>query len=336
VEASIIIPAHNAEVTLGECIEACLAQERSGFEVIVVDDGSTDATPRIAQEYAVHYIRQDQSGPAAARNRGAQAARGAYLVYTDSDCAPESGWLARLLERFDEGTVAVGGTYTNAEAGNLLADFVHEEIVMRHATFNDEVDFLGSFNVAYRKDAFEAAGGFDESFKAASGEDNDLSYRLTEYGKLRFAPEARVAHHHPTRVLPYLRTQYRHGYWRVKLYTKHPDRTSGDRYARRFDLLAPHYAFFLTACCVLQLVTAPAAIAIGQAASALFLLASCAVLAIPYLAQRFIFACRVAKRARRPALLPFGMILLYVRDMARFLGVLEGLWQFRIREKSTS
>lgn len=335
--ASIIIPAHNAEATLAECLKACLNQDHPALEVIVVDDGSTDATPRIAQEYPVHYIRQELSGPAAARNRGAQEAQGRFLVYTDADCVPARDWLGRLLDGFDEDTVAVGGTYTNAERGNLLADFVHEEIVMRHATFKDEVDFLGSFNVAYRQEAFASAGGFDESFKAASGEDNDLSYRLQALGKLRFAPDARVAHHHPTRVGPYLRTQRRHGFWRVKLYFKHPRRTfSGDRYARLFDLLAPQYAFCLTALGVALVLIIVAAIGIGKVVSTLLFLAIFAVLAFPYLAHRVVFAGRVAVRARRPVLLPFGAVLLYARDVARFLGMLHGLWQFRIRERLTT
>jgi GT2 family glycosyltransferase len=155
--------------------------------------GELDATPRIAQDYPVHYIRQEQSVPAAARNHGAREANGPYLVYADSDCVPEPDRPERLLTRFDEEAVAVGGTYTNAEARNLLADLVHEEIVRGCATFGDEVDSPGSFHVACRRVAFEAAGGFDESFKAASNELNGLSCRLAEHGTLRFAPEARIA-----------------------------------------------------------------------------------------------------------------------------------------------
>jgi glycosyltransferase involved in cell wall biosynthesis len=331
--ASIIIPANNAEATLEECLQACLAQDFPEFEVIVVDDGSTDATPRIAREYTVHYIRQEQSGPAAARNRGAQAAKSEFLVYTDADCVPETDWLARLFERFDENTVAVGGTYTNAEAGNLLADFVHEEIMMRHATFKDEVDFLGSFNVAYRKKAFEGVGGFDESFKAASGEDNDLSYRLAEYGKLRFAPEARVAHHHPTRIFPYLRTQRRHGYWRAKLYVKHRDRTLGDKYAGKIDLFAPPYALMLTALCVVATLFAAAALVREDGTGARCFAAMFVIPAIPYLLQRLVVACRLAYRVGRPVILPFGMVLLYLRDVARSFGLMQGGWHFYFRER---
>src|SRR5690606_1272973 len=99
---------------------------------------------------------------------------------------------------------------------------------------------LGSYNVAYRKAAFDAAGGFDESFTQASGEDNDLAYRILDTGaKLIHVPAARVAHYHPTDRAAYMRTQARHGFWRVKLYKKHPRRSGGDNYAGRLDLYAP-------------------------------------------------------------------------------------------------
>ena len=122
---SIIIPAHNAAETLAECIEACRQQTYRPLELIVVDDGSTDDTPRIAWVHPVHYIRQDQRGPAAARNRGAREARGAILAFTDSDCVPAEDWAARLVDGFDEDTVAVGGTYGIANPDSKLARMIH-------------------------------------------------------------------------------------------------------------------------------------------------------------------------------------------------------------------
>ncbi|MBI2467114.1 MAG: glycosyltransferase family 2 protein [Candidatus Rokubacteria bacterium] len=89
--ASVVIPAYDAEATLPACLAALarqsLAPER--FEVIVVDDGSTDATAQVAERAGVRVVRLPaNAGPAAARNRGAQAARGEVLVFTDADCEP--------------------------------------------------------------------------------------------------------------------------------------------------------------------------------------------------------------------------------------------------------
>ena len=97
---SIIIPAYNSEKTLAICLAACLNQSGPDTEVIVVDDGSTDGTARIAQTFPVHYIHQENCGPAAARNRGAQAASGGVIAFTDADCVPERVWIdgARMYD----------------------------------------------------------------------------------------------------------------------------------------------------------------------------------------------------------------------------------------------
>lgn len=242
---SIIVPAYNAEKTLAQCLEACQRQTYPDVEIIVVDDGSTDNTPSIAQSFGIHCFRQENQGPAAARNRGAGEACGDILAFTDADCVPAVDWVERLVEGFGEGIVAVGGTYGIVNSGSLLARMIHEEIQIRHEKFGEEVDFVGSFNMAVLAASFRNVGGFDSRFPAASAEDNDLSYRLQDVGgNLCFQRNAVVAHHHPARLWGYLRTQARHGYWRMKLYAKHPNRArKGDRYAGCFDLMAPPMAF---------------------------------------------------------------------------------------------
>ncbi len=325
---SIIIPAYNAEATLGVCLEACLAQTYPDVEVIVVDDGSTDATPRIAQGFPVHYIRQENRGPAAARNHGAAEAKGSILAYTDADCVPEPEWIERLAAGFAEGVGAVGGTYALTSPEKALARMVHEEIAARHARFAQEVDFLGSFNVAYRKEVFEAVGGFDETFTMASGEDNDLAYRIYDKGyKLRFVPEARVAHFHPTRLWPYLRTQLWHGFWRVKLYVKHPDRTrQGDQYAGLADFVAPPLALFLLAVAPLALVSV--------LVPALFMFVALPALALVtvYVLLHLPLPLKMARRTGEPRMLLFiGITAL--RDLARAIGMLCGAAWFIIGRK---
>jgi len=321
--ASIIIPAYNAAATLEECLEACARQSSPAAEVIVVDDGSSDATPAIAERLGARCIRQHNRGPAAARNAGAQAAIGDVLVFTDSDCVPEADWLERLLAGFTDETIAgVGGSYGIRNDSSLLARIIHEEIVLRHQRFRDRVDFLGSFNVAYRRDAFEAAGGFDESFARASGEDNDLAYRLHDNGgTLRFIADARVAHYHPTRLLPYLRTQMRHGFWRMRLYAKHPKRSGGDDYAGLGELLGPPAVLLLAA----GLVALPV---IGQPIFA----AALALFALVYLFTTAGLTRAIARRLGVGTGLAYrGMTIL--RDAARGLGLIGGIWTFVVRRR---
>jgi cellulose synthase/poly-beta-1,6-N-acetylglucosamine synthase-like glycosyltransferase len=102
------------------------------------------------------------------------------------------------------------------------------------------VRFLGSFNVGFPRKVLEEVGGFHEEYRHASGEDNDLSYRIRKRGyRLLFEPRARVAHMHPERLGSYLREQARHGYWRMKLYRDHPERMGGDDYSGPADFVEP-------------------------------------------------------------------------------------------------
>ena len=322
---SIVVPAHNAATTLESCITACLHQTYLKKELIVVDDGSTDATARIAESFPVRFVRQERKGPAAARNAGALHAQGAYLAYTDSDCIPRPDWIERLMAGFADGVVAVGGTYGIANPQSLLARLIHEEIMVRHDRFGDEVDFLGSFNVAYRKSAFEEAGRFDEDFTAASGEDNDLAYRLADAGgRLRFVRNAVVDHHHPHRLVPYLRSQMRHGYWRMRMYAKHPQRSGGDRYAGLADLLAPAVAGLVA---VLLALGVASAFPKGVMLATLLL---CALL----VAMRVSMPWRMTRRSGDPRMLLFAPVML-LRDGARAAGMIRGIWTFLIlRRKS--
>jgi glycosyltransferase involved in cell wall biosynthesis len=322
---SIVIPAHNAAKTLETCLAACLQQTYPEIEVIVVDDGSTDTTARIAQSFPVRFIHQVQRGPAAARNAGAQIAGGGILAYTDADCVPRPDWIGQLLTGFEEGVVAVGGTYGIANSGALLARLVHEEIMVRHERLGDTVDFLGSFNVAYGKAAFDRIGGFDEDFTAASGEDNDLAYRFVDAGgRLRFVRDAVVRHYHPTRIRAYLRSQMRHGYWRMKLYSKHPRRSGGDRYAGIADLAAPALVCLVVA-----------SLAIGSAAGFLAIAAIvsaslCALL----IATRIPVPWRMLKHAGDKRMMLFVPIML-ARDVARAIGMIHGIWTFLVLRRKT-
>ena len=192
-----------------------------------------------------------------------------------------------------------------------------------------EVDFLGSFNVAYRKDALEAVGGFDEAFRHASGEDNDLAYRLhDEGGTLRFCREAVVRHYHPERLVPYLRTQRRHGFWRMKLYAKHPGRSGGDRYAGVTDLAGPPTALVAGCLAVLFLLNAlPAGMPSLLAAAVMILFLQSLV----HLPKTIDPALPLRPHER----LAFHVVLT-LRDYARGIGLVEGVFTFMILRQETA
>jgi glycosyltransferase involved in cell wall biosynthesis len=241
---SIVIPARDATSTLPASLAACRAQEGApSLEIVVVDNGSTDDTAAVAERMGARVIRQANSGPAAARNRGWREARAPVILFTDSDCVPHPDWVRLLAGAIDTGTPVAGGSYGIANPGCRLAEIVHAEIVWRHSRLGREVEYVGSFNFGVRREALESVGGFDAFYSEASGEDSDLCYRLRDAGhRIRFVPEALVDHYHPTSLARYGREQSRHGFWRVVLYGTHPRRVRGDGYAGPLDLVAPPLA----------------------------------------------------------------------------------------------
>ena len=242
-KVSVVIPAYNAERTIGDTVVGSLAQAKGSLqvEVIVVDDGSSDDTAAIAGSAGATVIRQENAGPAAARNRGWKTATGRFICFVDSDCVPTTGWLVNLLSGFTDRQVgAVAGSYDIVNDRSWLARWVHREIIERHSRMDSFVRAFGSYNVAIPRYVLEATGGFDPTYRHASGEDNDLSYRIVKKGwRIAFRPRAKVAHYHPERVRKYLTEQYRHGFWRAKLYKGHPDMIRGDDYTRLRDRLEP-------------------------------------------------------------------------------------------------
>ncbi|MFA5059949.1 MAG: glycosyltransferase [Candidatus Omnitrophota bacterium] len=248
---SIVIPAFNAQKTIAQAIDAARNQDyQRSIEIIVVDDGSTDATAQIATSFAgVKYIHQKNLGPAVARNRGFKESRGDIIFFTDSDCVAQNDWVSRCVAHFSDDKIGVVcGTYGIVNTRNLLAQCVHAEIVFRHRVLlPDFPKAFGSYNFCVRRSVFEGVGGFNKHYRFASGEDNDLSYRILQMGyKIYFERKAVVAHHHPERVMKYLSEQYRHGFWRAKMYFDHPQMSIGDDYTFWKDIVEPPLALLIT------------------------------------------------------------------------------------------
>lgn len=239
---SIVIAAHNAGKTIFSALSACVGQKGLETDVIVVDDGSNDNSKEVVLSFPrVRYIYQDRHGPAAARNRGWKESGTEIVLFTDADCIPEDDWAFKLLQRFSSEKIgAVGGSYGIINKDNLLAACIHEEIILRHSRMPFEARALGSFNLAVRRKVLEEVGGFSEGYKTASAEDNDLSYKILKKGyKLIFDTDIKVSHLHPERLLRYLTRQFWHGFWRVKLYARHPDMARGDDYSNLLDYFQP-------------------------------------------------------------------------------------------------
>ena len=186
---SVVVPVYNGGPQMERCLDALLASDYRPFEIIVCDDGSTDggATTAACRARGIEVLELDSnSGPAAARNRGAERASGEILLFVDADVIVRRKTLSRVaaLLREQPTAAAVFGSYDDApEAANfisqyknLLHHFTHQQASMRAETF-----WAGCG--AVRREAFEAVGGFDESvYRRPSIEDIELGQRLRRAG----------------------------------------------------------------------------------------------------------------------------------------------------------
>ncbi len=235
--ASVIIPVFNAEKTIENCLASILNQTVTRtFEVIAVNDGSTDSTLKLLERLKhpkLRIVNQSNAGPAKARNAGATIALGDILLFTDSDCIADPNWLNQMVEPFADPEVAgVQGAYRSKQK-EWIAQFIQIEIEHRYERPKQakNLDWVGSYSAAYRKNIFMQVHGFDENFSKASGEDPELSFKIQKAGKkLVFNPNAIIYHQHPTRLAQYLKKKFQHAYWRVLLYRKHSDKIVKDTY----------------------------------------------------------------------------------------------------------
>jgi lipopolysaccharide/colanic/teichoic acid biosynthesis glycosyltransferase/glycosyltransferase involved in cell wall biosynthesis len=233
---SVIVPAYNAEATIGDCVRALQHQSLSSdkYEIIVVDDGSTDATLNIARQLGVMVKSQPRQYAAAARNTGAAAACGNLLLFTDADCAANSDWIAVISAPFaNSDVVGVKGTYRTRQR-ELIARFVQLEYEDKYDRMSKElqIDFIDTYSAAYRRDIFLLNGGFDSRLRAA--EDKEFSFRLAHKGyRLVFVPSAIVYHHHNTTLRAYFRRKFDFGYWNAILTAWYPDKAIRDSHTRQ-------------------------------------------------------------------------------------------------------
>jgi len=230
---SVIIPAYNAARTLDTCLAALARQTvpAAAYEIIVVDDGSTDATATVARRHGAILVSMAHTGAAAARNAGAGRARGDIVLFTDADCEPLPDWIERMVAPFADPEVAgVKGAYLTRQS-SLVARFAQAEYEEKYRRLarQDRIDFVDTYAAAYRRDLFLAHGGFDPHF--VLDEDQEFSFRLARAGhKLVFVPGARVYHQHRRTAWGYFRRKLGIGRWKVDVHARYPARALRDSY----------------------------------------------------------------------------------------------------------
>jgi len=226
---SVVVCTHNGARTLRDCCEGLTRLDYPDYEVVVVDDGSSDGSAVLAQSFGFRVISTENRGLSSARNLGWQASSGEIVAYIDDDAYPDPHWLTYLVPMFAEGFVGVGGPNIAPAGDGLIADCVaNAPGGPVHVLLGDrDAEHIPGCNMAFLRAALEAVGGFDPRYRAA-GDDVDICWRLQERGwKLGFSPAAMVWHHRRNSIRAYWRQQKGYGKAEALLEEKWPERYNG-------------------------------------------------------------------------------------------------------------
>lgn len=238
-QLSVIIPTYNRRETLTKALTSLFAQpglEQIAWEIIVVDDGSTDGTDDLVADLATEspapltYLYQENSGPAAARNRGIRTAQAALVLMIGDDTLAGSDLLAQHLsahKRYPLPQAAILGpvdwapTLTVTPFMRWWGENRFRFGALRAGKVKADFTFFYTCNISVKREFLLENGLFDETFRAAAYEDTELAYRLNQAGlRIHFTPQAAAYHDHPTNLQTACQHVENIGRWSLLFETK--------------------------------------------------------------------------------------------------------------------
>jgi len=227
-KVSVVVASYNGDRTLTACLDSLERLNYPDYEIILVDDGSTDTTPQLAANHPkVRYFRHGQNlGLGTARNTGIAATTGEIIVFTDADCRTDEDWLYYLVgDLLNNGFAGIGGpNFLPPEDSLVAAAVMASPGGPAHVMLTDrQAEHIPGCNLAFWKWALDEVGGFDPIFHRA-GDDVDLCWRLQQARfKIGFSPAGFVWHHRRSTVRDYLKQQRGYGEAEALLVRKHPE-----------------------------------------------------------------------------------------------------------------
>lgn len=225
---SVVVATYNGGRTLARCLDSLRQLKYPSYEVLVIDDGSSDPIREIASGFPVRYHRVEPNGGLSnARNTGMRLAEGTVVAYIDDDAFADPDWLFfMVLALLEQGASAVGGPNLSPSDEGFTAQCVHHSPGNpTHVLLGDEMaEHVPGCNMAYLKADLESIGGFDVTHRAA-GDDVDVCWKLlVREKKIAFSPSAIVWHRRRSSVRAYLRQQRGYGYAEAHLHEAYPSR----------------------------------------------------------------------------------------------------------------
>jgi glycosyltransferase involved in cell wall biosynthesis len=231
-KVSVVVASYNGAATLRTCLQSLRNLNYPAYEVILVDDGSTDNTQEIAADFP--YIRSlrhaRNQGLSVARNTGIEAAKGDIVAFTDSDCRADADWLYYLVgDLLKSGYTGIGGhNFLPPDDSATAASVMVSPGGPAHVMLTDRLaEHLPGCNMAFYKWALQSVGGFDPMFRRA-GDDVDICWRLQQRGyRLGFSPGGFVWHYRRNTIQAYLKQQSGYGEAEAMLERRHPENFNG-------------------------------------------------------------------------------------------------------------
>lgn len=224
---SVIVPVYNGERTIGECVESIFAMSFpvDDFELLLIDNASTDGTPKILDRYngRALILHEPKRGPAAARNCGLRKAKGEIVAFTDADCVVDRDWLTRIIAALDDPAAGiVGGSIRAIQPCNAVEEFGERIHDHQLAIEYYSPPYAITMNWASRLSVLEEVGLFDEELLRC--EDCDLAFRVVAAGhEIVHEPAAVVYHRNESSLAGLMAEGYAHGYHSIPLLKKHEE-----------------------------------------------------------------------------------------------------------------
>lgn len=230
IEVSIVVPVYNGERTIDRCIKSLLQLDypKEKYEIIIVNNNSTDNTVKIVKEYPVKLLHEKKQSSYAARNLGITHAKGDIIAFTDADCMADKDWLKYLIRNFKDAVGSAGGALRAYNPKGVIEHYAYENCLAFPAFFREfhknycafKYPFIATANALYQKEILEEVGLFDDSFTSSG--DVDLAWRIILKGyKIVYDPKAIIYHKQRTTLIGLFKQFFKYGEGHAKLFKKH-------------------------------------------------------------------------------------------------------------------
>lgn len=224
-KVSVIVPIYNGEKTLSGCLSSILNQTYKDYEIILIDNNSTDNTKKIIQDFqkrhtSIKYVFEAKKGRGVARNKGINSVKGSIIVMTDSDCIVPKNWVEEITKPIINKKEQVVMGFEKDLINNFWTRSMQKNDwdYFKENSKEGYISHMDTKNIALQTSLIKKLM-FDD--KIGNSEDFELYLRLRELAKIRFIPSIKVGHYHKGSAIDVFKKNFDRAYWAQKIYLKY-------------------------------------------------------------------------------------------------------------------